>query len=380
MIGLFLGLIGSMMAAGWIAPKRSFSETENRYLAGKPEVSLKSIVEGRFQKGYESYLSDQFPLRNALVALKVRAEQSLMRKDINGVYFGRDGYYIERFDTEDLMTEQLSKNLSFLSQASQQMADQLGEDHFRIMLVPSAAELLTDKLPAFAAPANQTSIVQMMKEQLSVPERLVEVGEVLQAHKEQPIFYRTDHHWTTLGAYYGYKSYMESIKEHPWEEQAFKKEIVSSNFLGTIQSKVNILVRPDQIICYQPEKEINYEVFYDGNPNGTTELYNKNALEKKDQYKFFLDGNHGWTKIINKDLRADKEEHKGRKLLIIRDSFANCFAPFIANHFNEVHLVDLRYYNQRVSDLIKQEEISDVLILYQIPGFAKDQNLFKIIR
>ena len=219
-----------------------------------------------------------------------------------------------------------------------------------------------------------------MKEQLSVPERLVEVGEVLQAHKEQPIFYRTDHHWTTLGAYYGYKSYMESIKEHPWEEQAFKKEIVSSNFLGTIQSKVNILVRPDQIICYQPEKEINYEVFYDGNPNGTTELYNKNALEKKDQYKFFLDGNHGWTKIINKDLRADKEEYKGRKLLIIRDSFANCFAPFVANHFNEVHLVDLRYYNQRVSDLIKQEEISDVLILYQIPGFAKDQNLFKIIR
>lgn len=371
---LFLGFLGLFTALGILLPSRSFSPEENRYLAEKPKFQLKTLLDGSYGKAYETYLSDQFPLRTRLVAAKVNAERLMMREDVNGVYFGNDGYYIEKFEPEDLMTEQLEKNVTFLAQAARTFTEQFGEEHVKMMLVPSASQILTDKLPLFAAPADQGMVIGQVKEQLAGTAVLLDAEKALKAHKEEPVYYKTDHHWTTLGAYYGYRLYAESLGLKPLELEHFEKETATEHFYGTIKAKVNVSMKPDSIILYRPRTE-TYGVFYDGLSEEHPSLFNESALEGRDQYAVFLDGNHGWTKIVKRD---DKKEE--RRLLIIKDSYAHCFTPFVAAHFDEVHMVDLRYFNMRLSEFAEEQKITDVLVLYQIPGFAKDQNIFKLIR
>lgn len=364
-----------------VLPAKTFSEEENRYLAGKPSFTPESFMDGSFGKDYETWLSDQFPFRGTFVAAKTNADRLILREDVNGVYFGKDHYYIEKMDTEDLMTEQLSKNLDYLAAAAAGFTAMAGKEHVKIMLVPSASQVLTGKLPPFAAPADQAAVTKLAREKLrktmGEDTILLDVEGTLKKVADEPVYYRTDHHWTTLGAYYAYRLYGQSAGFKPWEPEDFVETVVSSDFLGTIQSKLGIDLVPDDITLFLPAAPVKYKVFYDGLPEAHDSLYNEKALEKKDQYSVFLDGNHGWTKIVNEKAG---EEAKGKKLLMIKDSYAHSFAPFVINHFEEVHMIDLRYFNMKPSDFAKSQEITDILVLYQIPGFAKDGNLFKIVR
>lgn len=373
-VGLFLGVLFLFFILGIVMPKKSFSPSENRYLAGMPKFTVEKLMDGSFGTEYETYLSDQFPMRDQFVAVKAETERLMLEQDVNGVYFGADDYYIEKFDPEMLFTEQLTKNLDYLTQAADQFAKQLGENHVKIMLVPSASQILTNKLPLFAAPADQGNVTRILKTELSNPDMLLPIEEELGQHKDESIYYRTDHHWTVKGAYYGYRLYGESMGFKPWEEERFVKETVTSDFFGTIESKVKVPMKSDDISLYLPKEPQTNRVFYDGLPKEYNTLYNREALNGKDKYSVFLDGNHGWTKIVN-----DKAPLK-RRLLIVKDSYAHSFAPFVVNHFEEVHMIDLRYFNMKPSDFIRSQGITDVLVLYQIPGFAKEQNLFKMPR
>lgn len=374
---LFIGILFFFFAAGLLMPEKKFSESENRFLAGKPEFSWKRLADGSFGTDYEAYLSDQFPFRHTFVAAKAGTERLLLKKDINGVYLGKDRYYIEKFEPEELMTEQLEKNLSYLSEAAEHFAGLLGEAHVKIMLVPSASQILTKKLPAFAAPADQGEVTEKLKEKLCYPDMLLPVEEKFLRHAEEPLYYKTDHHWTTRGAYLAYRLYCEASGIEPWEDGAFTKQIVSSDFYGTIESKVNLFMEPDQITLYLPRKPQEYKVYYDGLPEAHDTLYHEKALEGKDQYSVFLDGNHGLTRIVNETVKGTADD---RRLLIVKDSYAHSFAPFAAGNFSEVWMVDLRYFNMDLSELIARQEITDLLVLYQIPGFSKDRNIFKMIR
>lgn len=377
----FLIPLASLTVLSAALPAKTFSEEENRYLAGKPSFSAESFLDGSFGKNYETWLSDQFPFRGTFVAAKTNADRLILKEDVNGVYFGKDHYYIEKTDTEDLITEQLSRNLDYLASAASGFIDMAGKEHVKIMLVPSASQILTGKLPPFAAPADQGVVTEMarkkIRETAGEDDIVLDVGTALQKAEDEPVYYRTDHHWTTLGAYYAYRLYGQAAGFKPWEPEDFVEMTVSSDFQGTIQSKLGIRLVPDDITLFLPAAPVKYKVYYDGLPEAHDTLYNEKALEKKDQYSVFLDGNHGWTKIVNEKAGV---EAKGKKLLIIKDSYAHSFAPFVINHFEEVHMIDLRYFNMKPSDFVKSQEITDILVLYQIPGFAKDGNLFKIVR
>lgn len=192
------------------------------------------------------------------------------------------------------------------------------------------------------------------------------------AKEQQEPYYRTDHHWTSFGAFTGYQAWAASLGLDSFKPSDFQQETVSDHFLGTIHSKLNIPVQADSIVLYRPKKEPVWSVYYDGSDSPVPSLYSMEALNTRDQYRVFLDGNHGWTKIKNHS-QAD-----GSKLLIIKDSYAHCFAPFAALHFEETHMIDLRYYNGKISNFIKEQGITDVLVLYQIPGFLKDRNVSKL--
>ena len=154
----FLGFLAVFGAGLVFLPEKVFSDTENRYLAQKPEWTPEAFLDGSYGEDYEKYFSDQFPMRGGLVALKALAQRSAGKGDVNGVYFGKDGYYIERFDREKLLNGQLQKNIAYLAKAVSSFEESLGEDHVRVMLVPSASQILTEKLPDFAEPWDQTEV------------------------------------------------------------------------------------------------------------------------------------------------------------------------------------------------------------------------------
>lgn len=398
-VSSFVGFLVSAAILSMLMPQKGFSETENRYLKKRPSFTMKGLLDGSFGTDYETYLSDQFPGRDAWIGMKVMAERARGRRDVNGVYFGKDDYLIEKFDSEDIEGEQLEQNLERLSSFALYAKDILGEDRVRVMLVPSASQILTNQLPFLASPYDQSQVTkrlgELLEDNMSAMETrglggaedeeiadagmqrmVVPVEAMLTAYRQEDIYYKTDHHWTALGAYYGYRAWAESVGVIPWEPEAFSIQTVSDEFLGTVYSKVNLPQKPDSIRLYLPKTEPEYQVFYDGAAEAEP-MYSYEALEGKDKYAVYMDGNHGLTKIQNPNV---EKGGKGRKLLIIKDSFAHSFAPFVVNHFEETYMVDLRYFNLSLRNFMEENGMTDVLVLYQIPGFSREKTVSKLAR
>lgn len=380
LVFLFLGFLGGLTAWGAGKPPKGFSESENRYLQKKPEFTVSTLMDGSYGRKYEKYLSDQFPGRDGFIGGKVLTERLMLREDVNGVYFGRDGYLMEKFDTEQIEGDRLQKNLLKLADFTAGVGEFLGYDHVRVMLVPSVSQVMTERLPFLSAPYDQSRVETSLNGLLKirgVPKGVnLPVGEFLRKYRDEPLYYRTDHHWTGRGAFLGYQLWAGSIGVTPWETKDFDITQVSESFHGSVYSKLNIPWRYDSIEAYQPKLPQNYEVSFDGEEKTHASLYFYHRLREKDQYAFYLDGNHAVTKIVNESITGDR---KDRRLLIVKDSYAHSFAVFAANHFGTVVMVDLRYLNKNLKDLMEEHGITDVLTLYEIPEFAKEKTVTKLI-
>ena len=371
-VAVFLTMVFGFSLWNLLRPARSFSENENRALAQLPQFSLESLFAGTFTSDYEEYLTDQFPLRDEWISLKTRAELLLGKKDVNNVYFGKNGWLRDKYKGT-LSEERMQDNLAKLGEFTHYAAGLLGEDHVRAMLVPTASGVLTNRLPPFASDFDQAAMLAQA-EALCPEGTFLSLLPALQEHQEEYIYYRTDHHWTTLGAYYGYAAWAESCGLTPWAREDFSEATLTTEFYGTTHSKINLPVYPDSIIQYTPRREVSYQVNYNLGQKETSTLYDLEKLEGKDKYAVFLGGNNP---IVTITCSAGEPE---RKLLIVKDSYAHCFAPFAANHFESTTLIDLRYFNMGVKAFMEQEGFTDVLVLYSTANFADDRNLNTLVR
>lgn len=368
---LLVFLLGGM-AAGLFAKPRTFSENENRNLAQKPKFSLSGILDGSYEKDYESFLTDQFPLRDDWISLKTRVELALGKREVNGVCFGEDNYLLETHLSVDEKAgeENATKAAAFLRKE----AERLDASHVQVMLVPAATGVLSDKLPAHAVTWDQEKLITAFREDCAsgsdgTSPLWVDVDGALAAHKEEPIFYRTDHHWTTLGAYYGYAAYVKALGEEPVPMENFTRTIAADDFLGTVYSKVGYARQKDplEIWTRKGENDTDVHLSADGTLDQNS-LYVTSYLDTKDKYSTFLGGNHALAVITKSDKTAGKSE---KTLLVIKDSFANCLVPFLTNHYDKIVLVDLRYLKERISDVEEQYGVTDVLLLYNTVHFTE---------
>lgn len=365
----FLTLLSILTIADIITQDKFKSENENRILQQKPEFTINRLFNGQFTKEYENYISDQFVLRDNWISLKVKTDQTMLKKDINGVYIGKDDYLLEKHEKNDIETEQLELNISRLAQ----MCDKYKDKNIRIMMIPSAAAILSEKLPAYAPLYDDNKITDMIKSKLNDKSIILDTASILKQHKDEYIYYKTDHHWTSLGAYYAYKQWAQSIDIAPLNQSDFDIKILSNEFYGTIHSKLNINTAADSIKAYYPINKIDYTVEYNLENKQYDSLYNMDALNTKDKYSVFLNGNNAIAQISTKI-------DNNRNLLIIRDSFANCFVPFTISHFENIMVIDLRYYNASIEQYINDNNITDILILYNTVKFAQDKNLSGLIK
>lgn len=356
--GLFAVYTGGFFIAGIALPDSGFSELENRNLQQLPAFSAKAVFSGSFSKSFESYISDQFPARDGWVAVKSLAERAWGKQENNGIYIGAMDTLLERFEPPD--EKRLQTNLNAVEQFAQSCAAPV-----YFSLIPTSAEIWSDRLPRGAPSFDQNALLENIQNEIKHA-IYTDCYFSLWEHREEEIYYRTDHHWTTLGAYYVYKS--QALKMGLPAAPLKAPETVSEDFYGTYFSTSGVrFIKPDTIEKYVPADTLTAERLDSGEPEPGL-VYNPAYLEKKDKYGYFLDGNQALVRLSG-------GVKNGKKLLLIRDSYANCQAPFWTAQFEQVYLADLRYMKKSMLELVQKEGIDAVLVQYSTANFVKDTNL-----
>lgn len=362
---IFFVFIYGLTAIDLVTPSKSFSDLENRYLQTMPEFTVNSFVKNEYVPKYEKYINDQFVGRNKWIDIKSRAEFYLGKTENNGIVYGKDGYLFDKIQT--INTKQLEKNIKSI----QKFMETYSDENIKFMLIPSSFEVLKDKVPTGLNLVNQEKIIDDIYSFYSENKNVENINllETLSPHKDEYIYYMTDHHWTTLGAYYAYEELMKSMgKDYAFLEDLKLNDV--KNFYGTYFSKAKKFNQKyDDINYFDPEIESMSigDKTYDS-------LYEYEKFDERDKYAAFLYGNNDLTIIKNK---SDKKEDEKSRILVIKDSFGNSFVPYLTESYDEIYVLDLRSNSVPVSQIMQQYEFDDILILYSLVNFTNDVNIIR---
>lgn len=340
---------------GLLMPDRYYSEREKRTLTQKPKFTVANFISGEFSDELEKYLTDQVPLRDGWVTMKTYMELAIGKRESVGVYICKDKYLMDKFTSYS--KKQLVANAAALVDLQEKLAAE--GISMNTILVPMAAQVLTDKLPAYAPVADYAAILQVLTD---AGVDTTDVLSALVAHSSENIYYRTDHHWTSLGAYYAYCAW-RGIEPNVDE---WTQEVLCDDFYGTTWNKVPLPTVPaEEITAWY--KHINRSVSYNNGQYETDSIYERKYLSGSDQYAVFLNSNQAQTVI--------EGSGKSGKLLLIKDSYGNTFSQFPVEDYAEVHVLDLRFFKGDVTEYAKENGITDTLVLYGTQSFVKDTRL-----
>ena len=365
---LFVAFIFAMAIWFVVNPKADYSSSEKRYLQQFPETSVDTVLSGEFSEKFETYFADHFPQRNMWVGLNSYYNLGIGLNGRNGVYNSADGYLINvPVDKENYVR----KNIRVLAE----FKEKIGDVPMTVMLAPSTGYIATDKLPLIHDSYNDDTYFSETAKTLG--ESGVNFVDLRETFKQKyaegvQLYYRTDHHWTTDGAYEGYVKLCEKLGVQPADKDSFAKTAYGGFYGTTYSTSGYWLTKPDSITVYDnqknTDKNITVKISEDGKDNHYGSMFFYNHIDEDDKYPVFLDGNHALTEIQNKNA-------KNGTIVVIKDSFSHSLAPFLAENYSKVVLVDLRYYKQSVSDLIKKENPEQVVALYGIDNLATDTDI-----
>jgi len=346
---LFCLFIGGFGILHILLPDKEFSPMENRNLAQLPEFSWQSLKDGTYTADLEEYLADQFPLRDSWMGLKTRYEYLLGHREFKDVFLCGDTLISKITDSS--RAEQNLGHLTSLVNKS--------EVPVYLGLIPTAAEIWRNKLPEGAESFDQLAYLEKARETGAI---WVDILGALETHEDEGIYYRTDHHWTSLGAYYGYTALTDAMELEA--EALGDKTVAADDFYGTLYSTSGVhWLEPDSIDRYVSGDGVTVENVLTGEVHG---LYVDSYLEEKDKYSSFLGGNNPLYIIRNENAATDQ------KLLVVRDSYSDSLAPFLSQTFSEIHMVDLRYYKTPVALYAEQNSMDAIFVCYSVENFVKD--------
>lgn len=345
--------------------EKVFSETENRMLEQSPKITGTKLVSGKFMSQFEDFVSDQFFLRDNWIQTNLKTDIALGKKESNGVYLGKDGYLFEKTAEPDPGKIETTVN------AINDLADKNPELNHYMAIVPNATEIHPAKIPAGAPVRKQAEDIETTKKLLSNNVTFIDLIDVLKSHQDEQLYYKSDHHWTSLGAKYAFEEIASSMRLDGVTGE-YDVKTVTENFSGTMASASGSFNTTDKIDIYIPGNIKEYYVEYDGDPAKYATIYKSEALEHKDKYEVFFGGNYPKIKITTVN-------DNGRNLLLLKDSYANCFVQFLLPYYDSIVVVDPRYYSEDISKDIGSSDITDVLILYNENTFVEDNSLAGIL-
>lgn len=349
----------------FISP-RAFSEKENRTLAGPPQLGAESLGSNVLATEFENYANDQFIWRDFAVSIKANLEKLSGKQENNGIYFAADNYLIEK--PASTSTDIAKANIEAIKKVAG-----TGKYDVSLMLVPTAFEVLKDKLPEHTYNTIQRDVAQLAKDTLDGSgAKFIDPTDELYEHKDEYIYFRNDHHQTAFGSYLAYKVWCDANGVEAYSEQDFVKKDLSDAFYGTTWSRSSVTdAVGDTVSIYEPKFDISYEVNYVVDNKTADSMYEMSWIDKKDKYSVFFDGNHPIVTI-------NTSNKNGKKIAVFKDSYANSILPLLVNHYESVHVIDLRYYSVNPLMYLDSNGITEMLVLYNTANFVTDTNAVKL--
>ncbi len=363
-IVIFTVLLILLPALTLFLPKKTFSENENRYLQEFPVPTLKTIEDKSFMSAFEKFFADHFVLREKWIQLKNQMEIITNKREINGVYLTEKRLIEHQELNEDIIKQNTEAINSF--------AEKYKKPTF-LMIVPTAESIYTDQLPLMAPYFDQKKVIDSIYTASNKNLTCIDVFTPLLSAKNQYIYYNTDHHWTSLGAYLGYFSSAKPLGFAHNEIDKFNVEHASHDFKGTLYSKTLYeKCTPDTIDLYHlstGEPQVTVTVNSGQKSSEHQSIFFRNYLDKKDKYNTFLGQNEPCVSV-----KTNVANQK--KLLIIKDSYAHSMVQFYMYHYSEITLVDLRYVN-KLSNYVSVDDYDQIMFVYNFASVNTDTSIGK---
>lgn len=362
---LFFVMMAVFLLITIIRQKDEFSENENRSLAQAPNFSVSSFFDESFMKDTDKYISDHFAFRNSLESVKLNSDLLMGKKEENGVLI-----------LHNRMVEPVTKVDNDIVSASVEAINHLADitdASVYVMIPPTAAGVYYEDIPKYYLNTDQKKAIDDIYYRFSDKVTTLNVFPKLYSSRDEYVYYRNDHHWTSYGAYLAYNAAIRKMGYNPTPMSSYDIEHVNSNFYGTFNSRTLYNgIAPDMIDVFHPKTGIDAaEVTIGG--ESYSSMYFSQYLEKKDKYSFYL--NNAMEPIVN--IKTNLQD--GEKLLVIKDSYAQCFIPFLTQHFSEITAVDLRSISPfDINNSIDTDYYDKILVLYSFSGFASDTDLKKL--
>ena len=362
---LFFLLPVIVLVSSIILPDTGFSEKENRVLASRPALKLDQIISGGYEKQFETYENDQFPLRDMWITLKATTDRLMGKVEENGVYLGKNGYLMEAFNAPS--QTQYDATVNAMTSFAQEHSDLKQY----ALIAPNSVNILKSNLPAFAPADDQNPWIDKLKDSLtSAGVTFIDIRDTFTDHKAEDLYYHTDHHWTTLGAYYAYLQAAAAMGIDS-SSDSYDKAPVSQTFKGTLSAKSGFRSgETDEIDVFLPngDNALSSVVNYVDEQKKSASFYDTSKLNTRDKYALFFGGNHAQIKIST-------PTESNNTLLVLKDSYANSFIPFLAQHYRKIIMIDPRYYYGDLEQLLQVENVQEVLYLYNANTFFADTSL-----
>lgn len=353
---LFILVLSVLFVADVFDQARAFSSYEKRPLASLPKWDLEALIDGSLTLDLENYINDQFIARDSWIRFKADLESWMGKTENNGILFGKDGHL---FDKRLTLNPQADLNLAFLSEFLLKYQDQ----NITAMIVPEKETILSELLPTGFPMLDSKALLSHWQSQLP----LTDLVSTLMNHKEENLYYKTDHHWTLKGAYVAYEALMKDWAMDVVPYQDFSP-IQVQGFLGTYFNKSRLeSITPESLVIIDPEI-VSYET------DGKTyhNLIDHSALTGSDKYGAFLYGNHGFGHI------KVRESTHPKRLLVIKDSYANSLIPMMTSAFDEIDVIDLRQFSGSLQGVINATTYDHVLVLQSFNQFCDEVNEAKL--
>jgi hypothetical protein len=347
---------------------KSFSELENRNLTKEPKFKLDNLLDGRYTKRYEKYKNDQFVMKDSFLKLKSKSDRLLGKKDNNNIFLASDDYLIEGFKEPN--EEDINKNIKAIND----FTDKHNDISHYFMIIPNSVSIYKDKLPKNAPVKEQNDYINNFAEKISKDIKLINPYNTFMDKKDEQLYYRTDHHWTTKGAFYAYELLCENMNLKQKYIDDYDVEKVSNDFLGSLYSRsmFNVKNKDDIEVFIPKDKEDEVVVNYVEENKLSPTIYNSEKLNSNDKYGVFLGGNKPLIEIST-------TSRENKSILLIKDSYANSFVQFLTSNFKKIIMVDPRYFYGDIEDIIKNYEITDILYLYNANTFFNDTSLNSVL-
>lgn len=361
-----------------LSKERDFSAVERRPLAKRPVFSLSKVGEGIYQADYEAYLSDQFPLRSQALALKAEFQKAIGKFDNSRVYFAKDDSLIEK--RTQLDWQKLDRNLLDMDAFSEQFLKQKPEARITYLIAPTQAGVYPNRLPYRAVEADQAEGMAALRSKHQRDDLLYpDLLEGLRGSNQQDLYFKTDHHWTQKGALEAYKIYKMALGEKESLNRDLEifgqAQVLSQDFHGTTYQKAPARTIPGDKLDAFTWPDLDQVQVYDGQGNQLDQgLYKKEALTSTDAYEYFLGPNRDLLQIKTANENVDRGT-----LLLVKDSYANAFVPFLTMDYRQIIVLDLRYVKEALDDILDRYEPDDLIFLYNIGTFSEENATYKLL-